>query len=223
MLLAGVDIGTLTCRLLIAEVTNDGRLHERRSERRILRLGEGVDRSKALTTAAMQRVSEALREWRAIIDGAKVDGETAVATSAVREAKNRDQFLSLVKEESGFSVEVISGEEEARRTLLGIRAELLPRVSGILGLDIGGGSTELIVDRPPRTPIVRSIDVGVVRLAERALHHDPPTEEEIHDARKWVRTSIESVRQTLGPIRDLTLLGTAGSVTTLAAMAQQLP
>lgn len=223
MLLAGIDIGTLTCRLLIAEVTGDGRLRERRSERRILHLGEGVDRTKVLTAAAMDRVSQALREWRSIVETADVDGETAVATSAVREAENRELFLARVKKETGFVIEVISGEEEARRTLLGIRANLAPDISGILGLDIGGGSTELIVDRPGRPPVVRSIDLGVVRLAERFLHHDPPTAAEIREARKSVRTAIESARNELGSIGDLTFLGTAGSVTTLAAMAQQLP
>src|SRR6185503_14385237 len=122
MLLAGLDIGTLTCRLLIAEVTGDGRLRELESDRRILRLGEGVDRTKVLAEAAMDRVSRTLQEWRTIVEAARVDGEVAVATSAVREAENRDVFVARIKKETGFVIEIISGEEEARRTLVGIRA-----------------------------------------------------------------------------------------------------
>jgi exopolyphosphatase/guanosine-5'-triphosphate,3'-diphosphate pyrophosphatase len=223
MLLAGVDIGTLTCRLLIAEVTADGRLGERRSERRILRLGEGIDRTRTLSEAAVARVIGTLQEWRAVVDAVRVKGETAVATSAVREARNRDQFVARVKKEAGFSVEVISGEEEARRTLLGIRAGLPPGVAGLLGLDIGGGSTEFIVDMPGRSPVVRSIELGVVRLTERVFHHDPPTAAEIGQARELVRIGTEAVRPVLGSLEGTTFLGTAGSITTLAAMAQQLP
>lgn len=223
MVLAGVDIGTLTCRLLIAEITTEGKLVEQQSDRRILRLGEGVDGTKSLGAAAMDRVCAALREWRAIIGTTRVDAETAVATSAVREAKNRALFLARAYEEAGFAVEVISGEEEARRTLLGIRAGLPANLSGFVALDIGGGSTEIIVERPSYPPMVRSIDIGVVRVTERYLHHDPPTEAEIRAAREAVTVAMEEARAALGPTEDLTLLGTAGSITTLAAMAQQLP
>src|SRR5574341_2624937 len=167
MLLAGVDIGTLTCRLLIADVTGDGRLSERRSERRILCLGEGVDRTGSLNGPAIARVVATLREWRAVVDAASVQGETAVATSAARVARNRDEFVARVKDEAGFAVEVITGAEEARRTSLGIRAGLPSEVRAFLGLDIGGGSTEFILSRPGHAPVVRSIELGVVRLAEQ--------------------------------------------------------
>ena len=124
MRLAGVDIGTLTCRLLIADLLPGGRLIEVRSDRRILRLGEGVDQTKQLSVAAMDRVLQCLKEWREIIDASHVDAVAAVATSAVRDAENRDEFLDRVKREAGFEVELISGEEEARRTMLGIRSGL---------------------------------------------------------------------------------------------------
>ena len=139
--LAGIDIGTLTCRLLIAALTSDGPLNELCSNRRILRLGEGVDQTKRLSSAAMDRVIQCLREWRTIIDGYQVDAATAVATSAVRDATNRDEFLLRVKQEAGFDIEVITGDEEARRTLLGIRSGLPSGVTDMLALDIGGGST----------------------------------------------------------------------------------
>ncbi|NOS80254.1 MAG: exopolyphosphatase, partial [Nitrospira sp.] len=186
MRLAGVDIGTLTCRLLIADLSPGGQLREVRSERRILRLGEGVDQTKRLSVVAIDRVLQCLTEWQEIINAAHVDATAAVATSAVRDAANRDEFLSLVKRETGFEVELISGEEEARRTMLGIRSGLPHGVTDVLALDIGGGSTEFILNRPGEDPVVQSIDVGVVRLCERLLHHDPPTDEELRQAREWV-------------------------------------
>ncbi|MBM4124303.1 MAG: Ppx/GppA family phosphatase [Nitrospira sp.] len=223
MLLAGVDIGTLTCRLLIARVTGEGRLEEVYSDRRLLRLGEGFDRSRRLCGPAMERVTAALKEWRAVIDRYGVDGAIAVGTSAVRHAENREEFLAAVKRESGFEVDVISGEEEARRTMLGIRSGLPPGLGAVLGLDIGGGSTEFILDRPGQAPVVRSIEMGVVRLTERCLAHDPPTGDELAEARALVRSSVEAVAASLGDLRGATFVGTAGTITTLAAMAQQLP
>jgi exopolyphosphatase/guanosine-5'-triphosphate,3'-diphosphate pyrophosphatase len=221
--LAGIDIGTLTCRLLIADCSPQTSLKALRSERRILRLGEGVDQTKRLSSAAMDRVIECLREWRGLIDSHQVDAATAVATSAVRDAVNRDEFLRRVKQETGFDVEVITGDEEARRTLLGIRSGLPAGVTDILALDIGGGSTEFILDRPGQVPIVRSIDIGVVRLCERVLTHDPPTAEEIEQARDWVRRETQAAVVGMEGFQSATFVGTAGTVTALAAMAQRLP
>ena len=221
--LAGIDIGTLTCRLLIAALTSDGSLKELRSDRRILRLGEGVDQTKRLNSAAMDRVIECLREWRGIIDNHQVDVATAVATSAVRDAANREEFLRRVKQETGFDVEVITGDEEARRTLLGIRSGLSAGVIDMIALDIGGGSTEFILDRPGQVPIVRSIDIGVVRLCERVLKHDPPTTEEVEQAREWVRRETQSAVVGMKGYQSVAFVGTAGTITALAAMAQKLP
>ncbi len=221
--LAGIDIGTLTCRLLIADCSPQASLKALRSERRILRLGEGVDQTKRLGAAAMDRVIQCLRDWRGLIESHYVDASTAVATSAVRDAANRDEFLRRVKQETGFDVEVITGEEEARRTLLGIRSGLPAGVTDILALDIGGGSTEFILDRPGQVPVVRSIDIGVVRLCERVLKHDPPTAEEIERARDWVRDETQAAVVGMEGFQSATFVGTAGTVTALAAMAQKLP
>ncbi len=221
--LAGVDIGTLTCRLLIADLSPEGKLTEVRSERRILRLGEGVDQAKQLSMAAMDRVIQCLKEWRGLIEEAQVDGVTAVATSAVRDARNRDEFLDRVKREVGFEVELISGEEEARRTLLGIRSGLPDSVTDVLALDIGGGSTEFILDRPGQKPVVRSIDIGVVRLCERLLRQDPPTVDEVQQARAWVARETKAAVAGMDGYRTATFVGTAGTITSLAAMAQKLP
>lgn len=223
MILAGVDIGTLTCRLLIARLSESGRLTELHAERRILRLGEGVDDSRRLSPAAIDRVLDTLRDWRAVIERYQVDGEVAVATSAVRDAANRDTFVARIKQAAGFDVEVISGTDEARRTLLGLRSDLPPDVRDILGVDIGGGSTEFIVDRQDGTPLVRSIDIGVVRVTERYLHHDPPTGEELEEARRVIREHVVRQRPIFGGLETTTVVGRAGTITTVAAMAQRLP
>ena len=220
---AGIDIGTLTCRLLIADLASGHSLTELQSDRRILRLGEGVDQTKRLSSAAMDRVIHCLQEWRNVINGCHVEATSVVATSAVRDAANRDDFLEGVKREAGFEVEVISGEEEARRTLLGIRSGLPAGVTDILALDIGGGSTEFILDRPDQMPIVRSVDIGVVRLCERVLHHDPPTAEELQQAREWVTRETKAAVADMADYRQATFVGTAGTITSLAAMAQKLP
>jgi exopolyphosphatase/guanosine-5'-triphosphate,3'-diphosphate pyrophosphatase len=221
--LAGIDIGTLTCRLLIADFSSGYPLKELHSERRILRLGEGVDQTKRLSTAAIDRVLQCLKDWREVVDGYCVAACAAVATSAVRDAANRQEFLDRVTRETGFEIEIITGEEEARRTLLGIRSGLPTDVTDIIALDIGGGSTEFILDRSGHPLIVRSIDIGVVRLCERVLKHDPPTVAEITEARDWVRRETERGVAEMPRSAGLTFVGTAGTVTSLAAMAQKLP
>jgi exopolyphosphatase/guanosine-5'-triphosphate,3'-diphosphate pyrophosphatase len=209
--------------LLIADLPPGGRLKEVRSERRILRLGEGVDQTQQLSEAAMNRVLQCLTEWREIIDASHVDAIAAVATSAVRDAGNRDEFLDRVKREAGFEIEIITGDEEARRTLLGIRSGLPVGVTDVLALDIGGGSTEFILDRPGQKPVVRSIDIGVVRLCERLLRHDPPSDDEVRQAREWVARETNAAIADMGNHHTATFVGTAGTITSLSAMAQKLP
>jgi len=153
--LAGIDIGTLTCRLLIADLPDNTCLNELCSERRILRLGEGVDQSKRLRHEAADRVIQCLKEWRATIESYRVDAQVVVATSAVRDAANRQEFLNRVRSEAGFEVEILSGDEEARRTMLGIRSGLPGDIKDVLALDIGGGSTEFIVAQHGQPPVVQ--------------------------------------------------------------------
>ena len=224
MRVAGIDIGTLTCRLLVAEVSPEaeGPVHTIRSERKILRLGEGVDQTGRLKPEAMSRVLGTIREWKAVIESHGVERYTAVATSAVREAVNRGEFLDRVRREAGVEVEIIDGEEEARRTFLGVRSGL-PDVREILGLDIGGGSTEFIASRQGQPLRMTSIDMGVVRLTERVLHSDPPSAAEIQKADALIRDLTRRARREIGDVSELTLVGTAGTITSLAAIAQALP
>ncbi len=223
MRLASIDIGTLTCRLLVAEVPPAGPIRTIDAARKILRLGEGVDRTQQLNPAAMSRVIEAIREWKTIIGNHGVERYAVVATSAVRHARNRNAFVERVKRETGVEVEVLDGAEEARRTCLGIQMDLPPDVRDVLGVDIGGGSTELIVSRHEQPPRVTSLEMGVVRLAERVLRGDPPCSAEIQEAETLIRELTRDALRAVGDVTGLTLVGTAGTITSLAAMAQALP
>jgi exopolyphosphatase/guanosine-5'-triphosphate,3'-diphosphate pyrophosphatase len=223
MLLAGIDIGTLTCRLLVAEVNPPGEFTVVDANRRILRLGEGVDQHKRLSQAAMDRVVATLKDWKEQTAKYPLNASVVVATSAVRESENRQEFLTRVKQETGWDVEILTGEEEARRTLLGIRFGLPATISDFLGLDIGGGSTECILAQEGKAPAVISLDLGVVRLLERVFRQDPPTASEIHKAEALIDQELANVSKAFGPMPRIPLVGTAGTVTTLAAMAQGLP
>ncbi|MDH3503615.1 MAG: Ppx/GppA family phosphatase [Nitrospirota bacterium] len=223
MLLAGIDIGTLTCRLLVAEVNPPSEFRVVDADRRILRLGEGVDQYKRLSDEAMDRVVAKLKEWREKTAKYSLDGVVVVATSAVRESENRQEFLTRVKQETGWDVEILSGAEEARRTLLGIRFGLPPAIKEFLGLDIGGGSTECILAQEGKAPAVISLDLGVVRLLERVFRQDPPAASEIHKAEAVIDQELANVSKAFGSMPRIPLVGTAGTVTTLAAMAQGLP
>jgi exopolyphosphatase/guanosine-5'-triphosphate,3'-diphosphate pyrophosphatase len=187
-----------------------------------LRLGEGVDHHKRLSPDAMDRVVETLKKWKERTAKYDLDALAIVATSAVRESDNRQEFLTRVKRETGWDVEVLTGEEEARRTLLGIQFGLPRTITDFLGLDIGGGSTECILDQKEQSPKVISLDLGVVRLLERVFHHDPPTAQDLQNVQACIDEQLGKVVQTLGKIPTITLVGTAGTVTTLAAMAQRL-
>ncbi|GJL53469.1 MAG: hypothetical protein NPIRA02_06010 [Nitrospirales bacterium] len=222
MIVGGIDIGTLTCRLLVADITPEGHMHEINSDRRILRLGEGVDHERRLNDEAMKRVIDALGEWRTKLTRCQVDAIVLVATSAVRDATNRNEFLERVKRETGLSIEVLSGDEEARRTLLGLNCGLPSDIHECIGLDIGGGSTECIRMTSDGQPIMASLDIGVVRFTERYIHSDPPHDQEVRAAERLIKTHIQTLQEQLGDLDSVTLVGTAGTVTTLAAMAQQL-
>ncbi len=222
MRLAAIDIGTLTCRLLVAEVNLPNEFKEIDVDRRILRLGEGVDLYKRLSADAMDRVVGALNEWKKHTAKYDLDALAIVATSAVRESENRQEFLTRVKQEIGWDIEILTGEEEARRTLLGIRFGLPKTITDFLGLDIGGGSTECILDQKEQSPRLISLDLGAVRLLERVFHHDPSTAQELQSAVVCIDEQLKKVKQAFGVVQNIPLVGTAGTVTTLAAMAQRL-
>ena len=219
---AGMDIGTLTLRLLMARIEADGKLHELVSERRIVRLGEGLQPSRRLQPAPMARALHTIKEWMPVIERASAYEVVAVATSAVRDAVNRDEFLAEVKRQSGLDVAVLSGEEEARLSLLGIQSGLPSDVKRFVALDIGGGSTEFIKVAPGQPLAMVSVDEGVVRLTEDCLRSDPVRKDEAVAAQVRIRSHLGVVEEKLGSLTGYRLVGTAGTITTLAAMDQRL-
>jgi len=224
---AGVDIGSNTLRLLIARVDQGERLVPLESDRQMTRLGEGMGRASILRPSAIDRALEVLGGFRQKITRHRPDLVTVVATSAVREADNRDEFLRRVKSEAGLAVDVLSGQEEARRTWLGAWWGL--RHAGIDGsipcllLDIGGGSTEYVLGRDGAVDGWDSTPLGVVRLTERFLGHDPPSDGEIEQLRMHIAHELDGTARRIGPLPPgCCVAGTAGTVTTLGALFKQL-
>ncbi len=218
---AGIDIGTLTVRLLVARVL-DGKLHELVSERYIAKLGEGLQPSRRLQAAPIARVTDMIVSWKPRIEKAGARDVVIVATSAVRDAVNRDEFLAEVKKKSGWEVTVLPGEEEARLSLMGIRSGLPADVERYVAVDIGGGSTEMIKASPGQAPAMVSVNEGVVRLTEDVLRNDPPKPEDLAAARTRIRNHLNEVKDKLGAMAGFRLVGTAGTITTLAAMDQKM-
>ncbi len=217
---AAVDMGTNSTRLLVADVDGHGRdaklvTLDRRT--RITRLGQGVDRDRTLHPDAIERVLTVLREYRGVMDELGVERVRASATSAARDASNRDALFDPTEEILGVRPELLPGEEEARLEFLGA-TNGLSEPGPYLLVDVGGGSTELIVGTDEPGGLV-SIDIGCVRLTEQFLHSDPPTAEELSQAVSVVRDQLADVGRTLpATFNASTLVGTAGTVWTLAAV-----
>jgi exopolyphosphatase / guanosine-5'-triphosphate,3'-diphosphate pyrophosphatase len=200
---AAVDIGTNTTRLLVADI-EAGRLEEVHRETRITRLGEGVDARGRLLPLPIARVRNALSDYRRTLESLGAERALAVATSAVRDAENGEAFLGEVEWSYGFATRLVSGDEEAELTRRGVAP-----MPGTLVADIGGGSTELIVD-----DFHVSLDIGSVRYTERFVHSDPPSGEELDECAHAAHTVLDDrVRATAKHA-----LGVAGTVTTLAAL-----
>jgi exopolyphosphatase/guanosine-5'-triphosphate,3'-diphosphate pyrophosphatase len=212
-MLAAVDCGTNSTRLLVS----DG---QRTLERlmRITRLGQGVDQTRRLAPEAIVRTLDVLREYRTVMDRLGVDRVRMTATSAARDATNRDDFFGPAEEIIGVRPELLSGDEEARLSFLGATAELDPADGPFLVVDIGGGSTEFAVGTTE--PVgVASVDIGCVRITEKYLHSDPPAPEELANAIGVVRDTLDEVRRAVPSIDDaVRLVGLAGTVTTVAAI-----
>jgi exopolyphosphatase/guanosine-5'-triphosphate,3'-diphosphate pyrophosphatase len=214
---AAIDCGTNSTRLLVTDGT---RALERLM--RITRLGEGVSATGELSPAAIERTLTVLREFRTVMDRLDVVAVRITATSAARDASNRDEFLDAAAAVVGTKPEVLSGIEEGRLTFGGATAELNAEDGPFLVVDIGGGSTELVVgtDEPVG---IRSLDVGCVRLTEKFLLHDPPWPEELYDALAEVRDQLEDAARDVPDLRDAArMIGVAGTVTTVAAVEMGL-
>jgi exopolyphosphatase / guanosine-5'-triphosphate,3'-diphosphate pyrophosphatase len=220
MRVAGIDCGTNSIRLLIADAV-DGRLVDVVREMRIVRLGQGVDRTGRLAPEALERTRVALREYAGLIRRHDAGRIRMVATSATRDAANRDDFVAMVRAELGVDPEVITGQEEAELSFTGAASVLGSGPAPLLVADIGGGSTELVRggDGPLRA---HSMNVGCVRLTERHLHDDPPTADQVAATVADVRAAVAEARADVPLDPDVTFVGVAGTVTTIAAIALDL-
>ncbi|MDZ7344596.1 MAG: Ppx/GppA family phosphatase [candidate division KSB1 bacterium] len=223
--LASFDLGTNTFLLLIADVS-DGRIDPIFERETIVRLGKGVDAAGNLNAEAMQRGLACLRDYVALAKQYGAEQIFAAGTSALRDAANRDEFLRLAEKKVGIRIEIISGETEAKLTFAGVLSNMSHLPGPIAVLDIGGGSTEVVIGEPnslqldtSRSLQARSLDIGSVRLTERFLQSDPVQPEEVARLREQTTTALRSYWpvETLAPVR--TVIGTAGTITTLAAMA----
>jgi exopolyphosphatase/guanosine-5'-triphosphate,3'-diphosphate pyrophosphatase len=211
---AAIDCGTNSTRLLV--VDDGGATIDRRMI--ITRLGAGVDRTGQLDPVAIERTLDALRQFRAVMDDRGVTRVRAAATSAARDASNRDVFFDRAAGILGVRPELLGGEEEGRLSFLGATASLDPSLGPFLVVDIGGGSTELAYGTAGPEAVM-SVDVGCVRLTEQWIQSDPPAPEELHACVSVTTQYLEDVVREHPEMRDhRTMVGLAGTVSTVAAV-----
>ena len=229
MIRAGIDIGTNTILLLIAEVETNKVVKVLRDEVRVVRLGQGVDQNKAFHPEAIVRARKCFAEYAEILKNFPQIPVRALATSGSRDAKNSAEFFASVKNDYGIPVEVISGDEEALVSFLGALSGEKENPESLAVLDIGGGSTE-IVGLAPETKGIEaknlfkfSFDLGCVRMAERFLHHDPALPEELAALKNCVKEELAKKQQILSQVKNKQLVAVAGTATYLAATHLGLP
>jgi exopolyphosphatase / guanosine-5'-triphosphate,3'-diphosphate pyrophosphatase len=243
---AAIDCGTNSIRLLIADLNPEAQNQQTKdSERvlgpsgpaegspladvtrqmRIVRLGEGVDKTGRLSAAALDRTMAALQEYADLIAEAKPEAVKMVATSATRDAENSQEFTDRVLKILGVAPEVITGDEEAWLSFTGATRELAGTSLAAdcrppyLVTDIGGGSTEFVLGGPAGVGGAISVNIGCVRLTERHLHGDPPAPDETEATVKDINSALDRVAAAVPVDQASTLVGLAGSVTTIAAIA----
>ncbi|MDP9442181.1 MAG: Ppx/GppA family phosphatase [Actinomycetota bacterium] len=210
---AAIDCGTNSTRLLVHDGVQPLERHMT-----ITRLGQGVDADRRLAPEAIERVAETLGRYRDVMDRHGVDQVRMTATSAARDATNREELFAIAERRVGVRPELLSGEEEGRLSFAGATAELDPAEGPFLVVDIGGGSTEFVVGSDKPTGIW-SVDLGCVRVTERFLRSDPPDPGELADALSVVRSHLDDVVREVPETRDaVRLVGLAGTVTTMAAV-----
>jgi exopolyphosphatase / guanosine-5'-triphosphate,3'-diphosphate pyrophosphatase len=218
--IAVIDLGTNTTRLLVGQVA-DGAVRELERDTRITRLGEGVDAAGRLAEPAMDRVFDAVADYRAAIDRLEPARVVAVATSAVRDADNGHELLAELSRRFDVEAREITGEEEARLTFLGATSGRADEPTMVL--DIGGGSTEVVVGRPTAGPDFHvSTRLGSVRQTERHLHDDPPSADQLEALRAEIEGVLRKEVATEAREEVATGIAVAGTATSLAAIDQDL-
>ena len=216
--IASIDIGSNTARLLILESTGDQKFNLLVSKRNITRLGEGIDAQGKLTEHRMQTTLKVLSRFRQICLENGDPPLFAVATSAVREASNGQEFVRLAKKETGIDIKIITWEEEARLTLEGVYWKIPHENRRVITFDIGGGSTEFILSEGENIKDFCSTSLGVVRLTEKFITQHPVDEKEYHSLQNHLQDELQTVKNKLSAFLPELLIGTAGTVTTLAAL-----
>ena len=229
---AAIDCGTNSIRLLVADVPAEGAHTDLLRRMEVVRLGQGVDATGRLAPEAIERTRVVLAQYAAQARDLGAERVRMVATSATRDAANRADFEAMVVATLGQLPDVATGVEEAGLSYLGATASLAAAAQAhgtaapeppYLVVDIGGGSTEFVLGDADGVRAARSVDIGCVRLTERHLHSDPPPPDEVQAAEADVRAALEVVAAEV-PVREaVTLVGLAGSVTTVAALALRLP
>ncbi|MCW2540841.1 MAG: Ppx/GppA family phosphatase [Frankiales bacterium] len=220
---AGIDCGTNSIRLLIAEQGPNGLLDLHR-EMRVVRLGEGVDRTGMLAPPAIERTRLALIDYTRLIAELGATSVRMVATSASRDARNAEEFVGMVRATLGVTPEVITGHAEAELSFIGAVAGLPGVADPLMVADIGGGSTELVLGSPSTATVISSysMDVGCVRMTERRLIDDPPTDVQIAATEADVRAALQLAARAVAVAQARAFVGVAGTVTTVAAIAKGL-
>ncbi|MHB8841832.1 MAG: Ppx/GppA phosphatase family protein [Candidatus Aquicultor sp.] len=218
MKIGAIDIGTNSVRLLIAE--KNGGWRDMRRELEITRLGEDVNRTCRIKPEAMERTLAALAKHKDLLERYAVENVRVVATSAMRDAANSADFMAMVKERLGLSIEVIPGEEEGRLTFAGVAGpgSLVTPDELALVVDVGGGSTEYIYGRNGTVFGSTSLNIGSVRLYELFIKHDPPLAGELESAREMIQTSAGPVFEKLAVESPDVVIAVAGTATQLAAI-----
>ncbi|MGO9925514.1 MAG: exopolyphosphatase [Mycobacterium sp.] len=227
--LAAIDCGTNSIRLLIADASG-GQLRDVHRETRIVRLGQGVDATGQFAPDAIDRTRAALADYASLLEAHGVERVRMVATSAARDVANRDVFFAMAADVLGAVIpgavaEVITGAEEAELSFRGAVGELDHAGAPFVVVDLGGGSTEIVLGGGPAGDGVvasYSADIGCVRLTERCLHSDPPTPEEVVAARQVVRERLDVALGVVPVEGARTWVGLAGTMTTLSALAHNL-
>ncbi|RMF60596.1 MAG: exopolyphosphatase [Bacteroidetes bacterium] len=226
MRLATIDVGTNTAQLLVADLAPGGRLRILHEDSRVIRLGEGVDRSRRIRPEAMARLRDALRAYRRLAEAQGAEAIVVAGTSASRDAENRDELIAFVRRETGLSYEILSGDEEARWSFAGATSAFDDLHGPTLVFDIGGGSTEVVEgergpDGTPRLTFRTSLDVGTVRLTERYVATQPPSAEAVAAVRATLDAVLSAAR--LPGAAGRPLIGAAGTAVVLALVHRGLP
>lgn len=223
MILATIDVGTNTALLLVARINSKGTLETLHDEQRFVRLGEGVDASGLIQTGALERLRKTLRAYKTTAESFGAERVIVAGTSASRDAKNGADLVEFVRREAALSFEILSGEDEARWTFIGAVSAFADLNGPVIAVDIGGGSTEIILGRVEASKpeaadfqFMRSVDVGAVRLTERFFSKLPPTREEIERAQQAIRVLL--VEAGVPGDAGLPFIAAAGTATALGLL-----